>query len=83
MLQRRFRLMELLECGGMEDRSVLLLLLKCYTLQWIQKWLNFSCDKFSVFVSRWWRSHLDESLITLNHNHQHDRYLKSLNYVGF
>ena len=46
MLQRRFRLMELLECGGMEDRSVLFLLLKCYTLQWIQKWFNFPVTNF-------------------------------------
>ena len=36
MLQRRFRLMELLECGGMEVKSVLLLLnIKCYTWHWI------------------------------------------------
>ena len=58
---------------------LLLLNIKCYTRHWI----NVSCDKFSVYVSRWWRSHLDESLITLNHYHQSDRYLKSLNYVGF
>ena len=32
---------------------------------------------------RWWRSHSNESVITFNHSHQHDRYLQPLHSRNF